>query len=66
LFFHLVDNHLVDKFFICKVTHFQRTTQILKKNIEAVYAEDAAVADTAALAGSQQFHIEPAYVKIVP
>lgn len=36
---------------------------MLEKNIEAVYAEDAAVADAAALARSKDFDVSPASVK---
>lgn len=36
---------------------------MLKKNIEAVNAEDAAVADAAALAGGKDFDVAPASVK---
>jgi len=36
---------------------------LLEKNIEAVYAEDAAVADAAALARSKDFDVSPASVK---
>lgn len=36
---------------------------MLKKNIEAVNAEDAAVADSAALAGGKYFDVSPASVK---
>lgn len=35
----------------------------LQKNIEAVYAEDAAVAQTAALAGGKDFDVSPTSVK---
>ena len=49
--------------FIRKFTHFQRNTQMLKKNIEAVDAEDAAVAQTAALAGGKDFDVSPTSVK---
>ena len=49
--------------FIRKFTQFQRNTQMLKKNIEAVNAEDAAVADAAALAGGKDFDVSPASVK---
>lgn len=37
--------------------------ELSKKNIEAVYAEDAAVADAAALAGGKDFDVSPASVK---
>lgn len=46
-----------------KFRQFQRNTQISKKNFEAVNAEDAAVADAAALAGGKDFHVSPASVK---
>ena len=36
---------------------------MLKKNFEAVNAEDAAVAQTAALAGSENFDVAPTSVK---
>ena len=36
---------------------------MLEKNIEAVNAEDAAVAQTAALAGGKDFDVSPASVK---
>ena len=48
---------------LCKFTQFQRNTQISKKNFEAVNAEDAAVADAAALAGGKDFHVSPTSVK---
>ena len=48
---------------IRKFTHFQWNTQMLKKNIEAVNAEDAAVAQAAALAGGKDFDVSPASVK---
>lgn len=35
----------------------------LQKNIEAVNAEDAAVAQTAALAGGKDFDVSPASIK---
>ena len=38
---------------------------ISKKYLAIVYAEDAAVANLAALAGGKQLHIAPASVKIV-
>jgi len=50
---------------IRKFTYFQRNTQISKKNIEAVNAEDAAVADATALAGGEQLYIAPTSVKIL-
>ena len=46
-----------------KYTEFQRNTQMLKKNIETVNAEDAAVADAAALAGGEDFDVSPTSVK---
>jgi len=70
LFFHLVDNHLVDKFLECKVRHFRRNlkgiiqTFGLKKYFQAVDAEDAAVADTAALAGGKDFDIATTSVNL--
>ena len=36
---------------------------MLEKNIEAVNAEDAAVADAAALAGGKDFDVSPTSVK---
>ncbi len=36
---------------------------MLKKNIETVNAEDAAVADAAALAGGEDFDVSPTSVK---
>lgn len=48
---------------ICKYTHFQRNTQMLKKNFEAVDAEDAAVTDAATLAGGKQLDVAPTSVK---
>lgn len=38
---------------------------ISQENLEAVDAEDAAVADTAALAGGKQLHVAPAAVERV-
>ncbi len=38
---------------------------MLKKNFQAVYAEDAAVTDFAALAGGKQLYVAPSSVKIV-
>jgi len=40
-----------------KYTEFQRNTQMSKENIEAVYADDAAVALSAALAGGKDFDV---------
>ena len=37
--------------------------ELSKKNIEAVNAEDAAVADAAALAGGKDFDVAPTAVK---
>ncbi len=49
----------------CKVTYFQRNTQISKKDFQVVYSEDAAVADLAALAGGKYLYVPPTSVKIV-
>ena len=38
---------------------------ISKKNLQTINAEDATVADFAALAGGEQLHVAPTAVKIV-
>ena len=52
---------------LCKVTHNLRDFAIkrLQKYFEVIDAEDAAVANLAALAGGKQLYVAPAAVKIV-
>ena len=49
----------------CKGTYFQRDAQGSNVHFAVVDAEDAAVANLAALAGGKYLYVPPASVKIV-
>lgn len=59
-------SQLFGSIFRCKFTQLKRDSQIFReKHQEAVNAEDAAVADAAALARGKDFDVAPTSVKIV-